>query len=171
MENKQLLKEFEEFLETKKKAVVEEKPFIEKQLTMSQTIWINLVLFVIVSFFFDFLTKNIDFLRELSLFSWLMLSVSIPLLIWRVCDVFIFKEFDLFKGFEENPIAKSIFALAFFIYLGLVVLATSGTIVFKPNAIETETRTEQIIESPRHNNSSKEVRPDTTGYDTSTKEN
>lgn len=170
MENKELLKEFEIFLESKKPPK-EEKKVIEAKLTLKQTIWLNSILLFIVSLFFKYITDNFEFFREFSLFSWLMLSISVPLLIWLVCDEFIFKEFNTFKGFEENPIAKAIFLLGFFVYMGLVVLATSGTIVFKPNAIETETRTEQIIESSRHNNSSKEIRPDSTQYDTSTKEN
>lgn len=171
MENKELLKQFEEFLLENEKANSSKTSNTKEEykLTMEQTIWINTILFVIASLVFKYITDNFSFFQDFSLFSYLSLTLSIPLLIWRICDVFIFKQFDLFKGFEENPIAKAIFALGFFIFMGLSILATSGTVIFKPNTAETETRTETIIEYPKSNNS-RDFRADSISFNPSTKE-
>ena len=174
MENREQL--FDKFLEYEKSNSKKDDKHNSKkiELTVKQTIWLNAVLFFLFSLFAYYITNKYAFFAEFTLFSYLMLCVSVSILIWLAVDEFIFKEFNTFKGFEDNPIAKAIFALGYFVFMGLVVLATSGTIVFRPNVIETESNkpsTEIRHEQKANQTATKSQNGyDSTQFDSSTKE-
>lgn len=175
MENKEeeLLQEFLDFKKSKTKNQNDKHNSKQIELTVRQTIWLNSFLFFIFSLFAYYITNKFEYFAEFTLFSYLMLSVSVSILIWLAIDEFIFKEFNTFKGFEDNPIAKAIFALGSFVFMGLVVLATSGTIVFRPNVIETEPKPSTEIRHEQKSNQTatkSKVGYDSTQLDTSTKE-
>lgn len=171
---------FEEFMEYEKsKNAPKQSPKKDFEFTLNQLNWINLILMLVSAFVFEYFTNNFEFLNSYSLFSYLFECVVIGVIIVRLIDEFAFKEIDTFSNWNENPIAKSIYISAITISISIIILATSGTVIFKPNTKETETNNQsnstQVIEKHyyQENETSSQAKTglDSIRFSPSTKEN
>lgn len=175
MENKEqeLLQEFLDFKKSKTKNENDKHNSKQIELTVRQTNWLNLLIMLLFSFLSEYMTNNISFLQSYSLFSYLFECVIIGIIILRLIDEFAFKEIDTFAGWNESPTAKSIYISAVTISIAIIILATSGTIVFKPNVIETETKPTTEIrheQKPTQSRQQSQNGYDSIEFNTSTKE-
>lgn len=175
MENREQL--FDKFLEYEKSNSKKNDKHNSKkiELTVRQTNWLNLMIMFLSGFVLEYMTNNISFLQSYTLFSYLFECVIIGIIILRLIDEFAFKEIDTFAGWNESPTAKSIYISAITISIAIIILATSGTIVFKPNAIETESISKPSSEIRYEQKSNQtatksKVGYDSTQFDTSNKE-
>jgi hypothetical protein len=168
---------FDEFLEFEKsKNAEKEKSNKDFQFSTMQLNWINLLAMLIMSFVFEYITNNYEYFNSYSLFSYLYQCTVIGVIIVRLIDEFAFKEIDTFANWNESPIAKSIYISAVTLSIAIIILATSGTVIFKPNTKETESSNQsnqtQVIEKHYYGNeTSAKSRLDTIKFSTSTKEN
>lgn len=164
-ENREKL--FEKFLEYENSNSKKDDKHNSKkiELTVRQTNWLNLLIMLLCSFLSEYMTNNISFLQSYSLFSYLFECVIIGIIILRLIDEFAFKEIDTFANWNESPIAKSIYISAVTISIAIIILATSGTIVFRPNVIETETNTKPSTEIRHEQKQIQSSQQSKNGYD------